>query len=153
MTQKTLSAYQWYCRRPQQLDLFVQQSQLESCPQDLSKDSRSLLAQSSLSEQSIHAHLSRRTNAKMISMGFIRKRTTVAVNDAGIPVGEDHVAAKYLDSDVTCARELREEGYTLRQISQMLDMPIRTLRGYLDGSRRCQSVAGFKVVKRWIKRN
>ena len=46
---------------------------------------------------------------------------------------------------------VRAEGYTLREISRMLDMPIRTIRGYLDGSRRSQSVAGWKMVKRWIK--
>lgn len=86
-----------------------------------------------------------------LSLGYSTVKMKVAVNDNGRAIGEDHAGAKYLDLDVDHARELRAEGYTLRQISQMLDMPIRTARGYLDGSRRNQSVADFKMVKRWIK--
>lgn len=86
-----------------------------------------------------------------LSLGYSTVKMKVAVNDNGRAIGEDHAGAKYLDLDVDHARELRAEGYTLRQISQMLDMPIRTIRGYLDGSRRSQSVAGWKMVKRWIK--
>ena len=75
---------------------------------------------------------------------------TVAVNDNGRAIGEDHVNARYLNADVEHARQLRAQGYTYRQISQMLDMPIRTLRDYLSGRRRCQSVAGWKTfVRRW----
>lgn len=77
-------------------------------------------------------------------------RMTVTVNDAGRAIGEDHVNARYLNSDVEHARQLREQGYTYRQISRMLDMPIRTLRDYISGRRRCQSVAGWKTfVRRW----
>ncbi len=75
----------------------------------------------------------------------------VQVNDAGRAIGEDHALAKYLESEVELARVLRKEGHTLREISKMLDMPVRTIRGYLDGSRRCQSVADWKVVYRWRK--
>lgn len=77
-------------------------------------------------------------------------KMTVTVNDAGRAIGEDHVNARYLNSDVEHARQLREQGYTYRQISLMLDMPIRTLRDYISGRRRCQSVAGWKTfVRRW----
>lgn len=72
----------------------------------------------------------------------------IAVNDAGRAIGEDHVNAKYTDQDVERVRLFRAEGFTLREISQMMDMPVRTIRGYLDGSRRNQSVAGWKVVNR-----
>ena len=76
---------------------------------------------------------------------------TVAVNDNGKPIGQDHRNARYLDEDVEHVIELRAEGYTYQQISRMLDMPIRTLRGYLNGSSRNQSVAGFKTImrKKW----
>lgn len=74
-------------------------------------------------------------------------RICVAVNDQGRRIGEDHPNAKYLNDDVERARVFRSEGYTLREISRMLDMPVRTIRGYLDGSRRSQSVAGFRWVK------
>jgi hypothetical protein len=86
-----------------------------------------------------------------LDLGYSIVKTRVAVNDNGRAIGEDHARAKYLDKDVEHALELRAEGYTLREISRMLDMPIRTIRGYLDGSRRSQSVAGWKMVKRWIK--
>nr|DAL54787.1 MAG TPA_asm: InsA C-terminal domain [Caudoviricetes sp.] len=77
-------------------------------------------------------------------------RMTVTVNDNGRAIGEDHVNARYLNADVEHARQLRAQGYTYRQISQMLDMPIRTLRDYLSGRRRCQSVAGWKTfLRRW----
>lgn len=84
-------------------------------------------------------------------MGLTLCRMTVAVNDNGRAIGEDSVHAKYLDDDVECARRLRAQGYSLAELSRMLDMPIRTIRGYLDGTRRSQSVAGWKVVKRWQK--
>ena len=77
-----------------------------------------------------------------------RRKVVAVVNDAGRVIGEDHANAKYLDSDVESVKRLRAEGYTYRQISRMLDMPIRTLRDYLSGRRRCQSVAGWKVVYR-----
>ncbi len=78
--------------------------------------------------------------------------TMVTVNDSGRAIGEDHVNAKYLDEDVEHARELVASGhYTLREISQMLDMPIRTIRDYAKGTRRSQSVAGWKRVRRYKK--
>ena len=78
--------------------------------------------------------------------------TTVTVNDEGRAIGEDHVNARYLDEDVEHARELVASGqYTLREISQMLDMPIRTIRDYAKGTRRNQSVAGWKKIKRYKK--
>lgn len=78
--------------------------------------------------------------------------TVVTVNDSGRTIGEDHVNAKYLDEDVEHARELVASGhYTLREISQMLDMPIRTIRDYAKGTRRNQSVAGWKKIRRYKK--
>lgn len=78
--------------------------------------------------------------------------TMVTVNDEGRTIGEDHVNAKYLDEDVEHARELVASGhYTLREISQMLDMPIRTIRDYAKGTRRNQSVAGWKKIRRYKK--
>ena len=75
-------------------------------------------------------------------------RMMAAVNDAGRVIGEDHVNARYLDSDVANVIELRRQGYTYREISRRMDMPIRTLRDSLSGRRRCQSVAGWKAVSR-----
>lgn len=76
--------------------------------------------------------------------------TMVAVNDAGRPVGEDHKNAKYLNEDVERAIALRMQGFTYARISQMLDMPIRTIRCYVKGIRRNQSIADFKRIKRYV---
>ncbi len=74
----------------------------------------------------------------------------VAVNDNGRPVGEDHKNAKYLNEDVERAIALRMQGFTYARISQMLDMPIRTIRCYVKGIRRNQSIADFKRIKRYV---
>lgn len=74
-------------------------------------------------------------------------RISVAVNDQGRRIGEDHPNAKYLDDDVERVRAFRSEGYTWARIAEMMDMPVRTVRSYVDGSRRSQSVAGFRWVK------
>ena len=84
-------------------------------------------------------------------MGLTLCKETITCNDNGRAIGESHWHARYLDEDVARAQELRAQGYSYAEISRMLDMPIRTIRGYIDGSRRCQSVAGWKVVKRWKK--
>lgn len=84
--------------------------------------------------------------------GFVKVCLRVAVNDLGRAVGEDHANAKYLEQDVEAAKRLRAEGYTWARIAEMLDMPVRTVRSYVDGSRRSQSIADFKVVKRWQKK-
>ena len=82
---------------------------------------------------------------------FVKIKTDV--NDDGHAIGEGHQNAKYTDQEVETARSLYAEGYTLREVSEMMDMPIRTLRGFLDGSRRSQSVAGWRTQKRCLKAN
>ena len=89
--------------------------------------------------------------ADLKAAGFVKVRLRVAVNDSGRAVGEDHATAKNLEQDVEAAKRLLAEGYTWARIAEMLDMPVRTVRSYVDGSRRAQSVADWKVVKRWRK--
>ncbi|MBM6928171.1 hypothetical protein [Parasutterella secunda] len=48
--------------------------------------------------------------------------------------------------------ELRNQGYFYREISEMMDMPIRTIRTVLDGSRRNKHVVGWKKLKRKAKK-
>lgn len=62
----------------------------------------------------------------------------IAVNDYNRAIGEDHVLAKYTNAEVDAVIELREEGYSLAKIARMTEIPIRTIRGYLDGTHRCQ---------------
>jgi len=152
-TEKTGS--QRFCQMTQQLSLFELPSEQELSRLEAWQGrsvSRSQLKKLGLyipgSSASKKRHLS---VTERLSLGYSTVKMKVAVNDNGRAIGEDHARAKYLDTDVEHALELRAEGYTLREISRMLDMPIRTIRGYLDGSRRSQSVAGWKMVKRWIK--
>lgn len=133
MTQKKNSESQDSCRQWQQMLLFEPLPKLDDA-KAISNAQRSSTAQSRRSER----------NFRTTSV----HRQIVTVNDSGRAIGEDHVNAIYLNSDVENARQLRAQGYTYLQISQMLDMPIRTLRDYLSGRRRCQSVAGWKVFER-----
>lgn len=72
----------------------------------------------------------------------------MAVNEQGRWIGQDHIRAKYTDEEVEYVLSLREEGFTLREIARMTDIPIRTIRGYLDGSRRNQQPVKWKTVRR-----
>lgn len=125
-----------------------------SCRRSLQKylSKRRSTQESSLKVQKTVCRRSKKPSiASRKASGLSLCKEVVVVNDRGRAIGQDHSNAIYLDADVENARQLREEGYTYSQISQMMDMPIRTIRGYLDGSRRAQSVAGWKVVKRWKK--
>lgn len=140
------------CRQWVQMSLFERQCAREHCPTGHYQEQPRSIEPSDASNSCTRSISARRpTLSQRLSAGFSLVGETVAVNDGGRAIGQDHVNARYLDSDVERVIGLRAEGYTLRQISEMMEMPIRTLRGYLDGSRRCQSVAGFKVVKRWKK--
>lgn len=137
MTKKNPLASQVFCHQWQQLLLF----ELPKRPgnSDQTKNSDAQRSSTQLSERS----------SQSIRVTSVH-RMTVTVNDSGRAIGEDHVNARYLDSDVEHARQLRAQGYTYKQISVMLDMPIRTLRDYISGRRRCQSVAGWKTfLRRW----
>lgn len=152
-TEKTGS--QRFCQMTQQLSLFELPSEQELSRLEAWQGrsvSRSQLKKLGLYIPGSSASKKRHQSVtERLSLGYSTVKMKVAVNDNGRAIGEDHARAKYLDTDVEHALELRAEGYTLREISRMLDMPIRTIRGYLDGSRRSQSVAGWKMVKRWIK--
>lgn len=81
--------------------------------------------------------------------GLVPYFEVVNVNDKGRTIGEDHVNARYLDSDVRRVIDLREAGLTYKAISKKMGIPIRTVRDYVSGRRRCQSVAGWNRVVRW----
>lgn len=72
------------------------------------------------------------------------KMICVSIADSGRAIGEDSPRAKYTDNVVALARALRDQGFSLGAISKKLEIPIRTLRGYLDGSRRAASVSGWR---------
>lgn len=79
------------------------------------------------------------------------ERILTPVNDLGVSIGEGHQNARYTDAEVEEVRRLYAEGYSLKAVARMMDMPIRTVRGYVDGSRRSQSVSGWRYQKRCRK--
>ena len=71
---------------------------------------------------------------------------TVAVNDAGLRIGEDHQNARYTNGEVEMVLTLRDEGKSYGEIARMVEMPKSTVRDICTGRRRCQYPANFKTV-------
>lgn len=72
---------------------------------------------------------------------------TVAVNERGLRIGEDHQNARYTDAEVAMVLELRDEGKSYGEICHLAEMPKSTVRDICKGLRRCQSVTAFRVVR------
>lgn len=71
---------------------------------------------------------------------------TVAVNERGYRIGEDHPNARYTNCEIDLVFQLRDEGFGYKRIAKMAEIPVRTVRGILKGERRCQCSAGFRRV-------
>ena len=80
------------------------------------------------------------------------REVLVSLGESGRPVGESAPNAKYTDSEIDLVFLLREQGYFYREISEMLDMPVRTIRTVLDGTRRNKAVVGWKKLQRKAKK-
>lgn len=72
---------------------------------------------------------------------------TVAVNDAGFRIGEDHQNARYTNGEIEMVLTLRDEGKSYGQIARLAEMPKSTVRDICTGRRRCQYPAAFKTVR------
>ena len=71
----------------------------------------------------------------------------VAVNERGQRVGEDHPNAVYTNAEIEMVFSLRDDGLGYKRIAKLCDMPVRTVRGICNGSRRCQLPAAWKRVR------
>lgn len=71
----------------------------------------------------------------------------VAVNERGLRIGEDHPNAKYSDSEVEMVFRLRDDGLGYKRIAATCEMPVRTVRDFIAGRRRCQMAENHKVAK------
>jgi hypothetical protein len=71
---------------------------------------------------------------------------TVALNEAGRRIGEAHPQARYTDGEIEMVLKLRDEGMGYKRIARAVEMPIRTVRGICNGSRRGQWAARWKSV-------
>lgn len=70
---------------------------------------------------------------------------TVAVNDRGLRIGEDHPNARYTDVEIAMVLALHDEGFGYKRIAKMCDMPRSTVRDLCKGLRRCQ------CPTRWVR--
>lgn len=69
---------------------------------------------------------------------------TLGMSDASVPVGESSPNAKYSNHDILLCIDLRLGGMTLKDISQKMEIPIRTLRDIFEGRRRAVLPTKFK---------
>ena len=70
--------------------------------------------------------------------------STVLLSDASVRVGVSSPKAKYSDQDLIHCFDLRLAGLSLREISQKMDIPMRTLRDIFSGKRRAVIPTKFK---------
>jgi len=70
----------------------------------------------------------------------------IAINDLGYRIGQDHHKAKYTNHEVEQVFILKQKGHGYKNISKIMDMPVRTVRSILNGSRRNQIVFNFKRI-------
>lgn len=81
----------------------------------------------------------------MTSRNYSKTDTTfVGVSDTGRLVGEYNPRAKYTDEEVEAVIFLRQEGMPLKQIAKKMDMPLRTVRDYIKGTRRTANITDWK---------
>lgn len=72
---------------------------------------------------------------------------TVAVNERGLRIGEDHQNARYTNGEIEMVLILRDDGKSYGEIARMVEMPKSTVRDIIKGRRRCQYPASFKSVR------
>jgi len=73
-------------------------------------------------------------------------RKNVAVNSAGLRIGEDHPNARYTNVQVDRVLELRDGRMSYGEIARQMQMPKSTVRDLCKGRRRGQYAAVYKVV-------
>lgn len=83
-------------------------------------------------------------NANAIGAGMKR---TVAINERGLRIGQDHQNAKLTDREVELLLELRDQGWTYRQLAEKFEVSKSAVRWYCIGGRRCQTPIAWKVLR------
>jgi hypothetical protein len=69
----------------------------------------------------------------------------VAYNEAGYRIGETHHNASISEAQVQLVRDLHEhDGKGLREIAELLDLSVHTVRRICDYSRRGQTARSWK---------
>lgn len=73
-------------------------------------------------------------------------RKTVAVNDAGLRIGEDHPNAKLTDAEVERIRSLHEQGMGYETLAEKFEVSKWAIGRICRYERRAQTPATFKAV-------
>jgi hypothetical protein len=71
---------------------------------------------------------------------------TVAVNENGYRVGEDHQRARITNGEVETILKLHEDGMGYHRIAQKFDISKSQVRNIVKSVRRCQVIARWKVI-------
>ncbi|HHV49092.1 MAG TPA: hypothetical protein GXX56_09065 [Rhodocyclaceae bacterium] len=71
---------------------------------------------------------------------------TVAVNEAGLRIGEDHPNAKLTDGEVEMIRQLHEEGVSYKVLAEKFEISKGAVAKICRYERRGQYLADFKTV-------
>lgn len=73
---------------------------------------------------------------------------TIAVNERGLRIGQDHHNARYSDREILHVLEMRDEGKSYGFIATVMDMPKSTVACICKATRRCQIAVAWKKVKK-----
>lgn len=72
---------------------------------------------------------------------------TVAINERGLRIGEDHQNARYTDGEIEMVLALRDDGKSYGEIARLVEMPKSTVADIIKGRRRCQYPAKWKSIE------
>lgn len=70
----------------------------------------------------------------------------VAINEAGLRIGEDHQNAKLTNAEVDQIRALNESGIGHRRLAAMFEVSRSTIAMIVRYERRAQSPAGYRTI-------
>jgi hypothetical protein len=74
-------------------------------------------------------------------------KKTVAVNEYGYRIGEDHPNAKLTDREVDLMVQMHDdENLGYRKLAQMFEVSKSQVRNICKGIKRCQTATEWKVV-------
>lgn len=70
----------------------------------------------------------------------------VAINEAGLRIGEDHQNAKLTNAEVDQIRALNESGIGYRRLAAMFEVSRSTIAMIVRCERRAQSPADYRTI-------
>ena len=74
------------------------------------------------------------------------RKKSLAVNERGYVVGEQHHRAKLTDHEVDLVLELVDQGVPPGVVARKFEISRRTVRDYVEGRIRSHTIAGHKLA-------